>query len=93
MQQAAVSGADLPKLVTEAMTAIESEFEPLLGVLPKDYGIFETTVLEDLMRLFNSEQIKQATGDVFGRIYEYFLAKFSIKKAHDNGEFFTPSNG
>jgi type I restriction enzyme M protein len=37
MQQAAVSGADLPRLVTEAMTAIEAEFEPLLGVLPKDY--------------------------------------------------------
>jgi type I restriction enzyme M protein len=92
MQQAAVSGADLPRLVTEAMTAIEAEFEPLFGVLPKDYGIFETKVLEDLMRLFNSEQIKQATGDVFGRIYEYFLAKFSIQKAHDNGEFFTPSS-
>jgi len=92
MQQAAVSGADLPKLVTEAMTAIEAEFEPLQGVLPKDYGIFETKVLEDLMRLFNSERIRQATGDVFGRIYEYFLAKFSIQKAHDNGEFFTPSS-
>ena len=92
MQQAAVSGADLPKLVTEAMTTIESGFEPLLVVLPKDYGIFETKVLEDLMRLFNSEQIKQATGDVFGRIYEYFLTKFSIQKAHDNGEFFTPSS-
>jgi type I restriction enzyme M protein len=92
MQQAAVSGADLPKLVTDAMTAIEEEFEPLDGVLSKDYGIFETRVLEDLMRLFNSEKIKQATGDVFGRIYEYFLAKFSIQKAHDNGEFFTPSS-
>src|SRR5688572_3982187 len=92
MEKAAVSGTDLPKLVTEAMTAIEAVFEPLRGVLPKDYGIFETKVLEDLMRLFNSEQIKQATGDVFGRIYEYFLAKFSIQKAHDNGEFFTPSS-
>ena len=92
MQQAATSGKDLPTLVTEAMTAIEDGFEPLEGVLPKDYGIFETKVLEDLMRLFNSAQIKQATGDVFGRIYEYFLAKFSIQKAHDNGEFFTPSS-
>ena len=92
MQQAAVSGADLPKLVTDAMTAVEAEFEPLLGVLPKDYGIFEINVLEDLMRVFNSERIKRATGDVFGRIYEYFLAKFSIQKAHDNGEFFTPSS-
>jgi type I restriction enzyme M protein len=91
MQQATTSGSDLPKLVTEAMTAIEDEFEPLQGVLPRDYGIFEPRVLEDLMRLFNSAQIKQAAGDVFGRIYEYFLAKFSIQKAHDNGEFFTPS--
>ncbi len=51
MQQAAVSGTDLPKLVTEAMTAIEDQFAPLKGVLPKDYGIFEPKVLEDLMRL------------------------------------------
>src|SRR5262249_39822371 len=93
MQQASVSGADLPGLVTDAMTAIEAELEPLLEVLPKDYGIFDDPkVLEDMMRHFNSEQIKQATGDVFGRIYEYFLAKFSIQKAHDNGEFFTPSS-
>ena len=92
MQQAAVGGVDLSKLVTDAMTAIEADFEPLLGVLPKDYGIFDSKVLEDMMRLFNSERIRQATGDVFGRIYEYFLAKFSIQKAHDNGEFFTPSS-
>ena len=92
MEKAAVSGSDLPKLVTEAMTAIEDEFEPLQGVLPKDYGIFEPKVLEDLMRVFNSALIKQASGDVFGRIYEYFLAKFSVQKAHDNGEFFTPSS-
>jgi type I restriction enzyme M protein len=59
MQQAATSGSDLPTLVTEAMTAIEAEFKPLDGVLPKDYGIFEPKVLEDLMRLFNSAQIKQ----------------------------------
>jgi type I restriction enzyme M protein len=92
MGQAAVGGRDLPGLVAEAMTAIEAAFGPLQGILPKDYGIFEPKVLEDLMRLFNSERIRQATGDVFGRIYEYFLAKFSVQKAHDNGEFFTPSS-
>ena len=92
MKKASEGGTDLPKLLTTAMEAIEASFEPLKGVLPKDYGIFESKVLEDLMRLFNSEQIRQATGDVFGRIYEYFLAKFSVQKAHDNGEFFTPSS-
>lgn len=88
----ASSGGNLPTLVKEAMEAVEADFEPLAGILPKDYGIFEPKVLEDLMRVFNSELIKQATGDVFGRIYEYFLARFSIQKAHDNGEFFTPSS-
>jgi type I restriction enzyme M protein len=92
MEKATTDVSGLPKLVSDAMTAIEADFPPLLNVLPKDYGIFEPAVLEDLMRLFNSEQIKHATGDVFGRIYEYFLAKFSIQKAHDNGEFFTPSS-
>ncbi len=92
MQQAALGGSDLGTLVTNAMNAIEAEFEPLRGVLPRDYGTFERRVLEDLMRVFNSEEIRQATGDVFGRIYEYFLAKFSVQKAHDNGEFFTPSS-
>jgi type I restriction-modification system DNA methylase subunit len=92
MDKATVSGSDLPKLVAQAMTAIEEDFKPLEGVLPKDYGIFEPKVLEDLMRLFNGERIKQASGDVFGRIYQYFLAKFSVQKAHDNGEFFTPSS-
>ncbi len=92
MERAATGDTDLPALVTAAMNAIETDFEPLSGVLPKDYGIFEPKVLEDLMRLFNSAQIRQATGDVFGRIYEYFLAEFSMQKAHDNGEFFTPSS-
>ena len=92
MSQSSGGKESLPKLVTNAMKAIEEKFAPLKNVLPKDYGIFETKVLEDLMRVFDSEQIRQATGDVFGRIYEYFLAKFSIQKAHDNGEFFTPSS-
>jgi type I restriction enzyme M protein len=88
-------GEDRPTLLINAMNAIEENFEPLQGVLPKqDFAIFasDPKVLEQLMRTFNSERIKQATGDVFGRIYEYFLAKFSIQKAHDNGEFFTPSS-
>lgn len=92
MDRASSDRAGLPALVNAAMEAIERDFEPLSGVLPKEYGIFEPKVLEDLMRTFDSEEIRRATGDVFGRIYEYFLAKFSIQKAHDNGEFFTPSS-
>jgi type I restriction enzyme M protein len=39
---------------------------------------------------FDSESLRTASGDVFGRIYEYFLAEVSRQRAHDNGEFFTP---
>ncbi len=90
---AQAGGGHLPTLINAAMTAIEESFPDLAGVLPKDYGIFnaEPEVLEDLMRKFDSDLIRHAGGDVFGRIYEYFLAQFSVQKAHDNGEFFTPA--
>ena len=81
----------LPQLLNEAMKAIEESFEPLTNVLPKDYHIFtDQTVLEELLKIFNREALKSASGDIFGRIYEYFLMKFAIDKAMDNGEFFTP---
>jgi type I restriction enzyme M protein len=73
-----------------AMEAIEAAFPPLAGQLPKDYARFEGSVLEEMMRVFDSEGLRAASGDVFGRIYEYFLAEFSKQGAHDNGEFFTP---
>src|SRR5687767_11613752 len=72
------------------MTAIEDDFEPLKNVLPKEYTIFERVVLEDLLKIFNREALRTASGDVFGRIYEYFLMKFAMQGAQDNGEFFTP---
>ena len=81
---------DLGRTLIEAMDAIESDFEPLQGVLPKEYTIFENIVLEDLLRIFSREALRNANGDVFGRIYEYFLMKFAMQGAQDNGEFFTP---
>ena len=81
---------NLGAAVTAAMEAVEDHFPPLAGQLPKDYERFEDDVLEEMMRTFDSEALRTASGDVFGRIYEYFLAEFSKQGAHDNGEFFTP---
>jgi type I restriction enzyme M protein len=82
---------DPAALLNAAMKAIEESFEPLVNVLPKDYHIFtDRKVLEQLLRIFNGDAIRTAGGDIFGRIYEYFLKEFSIAKAMDNGEFFTP---
>lgn len=84
------SGANLGTALADAMNAIEADFPPLAGQLPKDYDRFENKLLEDLLRSFDSEALRNATGDVFGRIYEYFLMKFAMQGAQDNGEFFTP---
>ena len=81
---------NLGATVTAAMQAVEDNFPPLKGQLPKDYERFEDDVLEEMMRTFDSEALRGASGDVFGRINEYFLAEFSMQRAHDNGEFFTP---
>ena len=81
---------NLGAAVTAAMETVEDHFPPLAGQLPKDYERFENDVLEEMMRTFDSEALRTASGDVFGRIYEYFLAEFSKLGAHDNGEFFTP---
>ncbi|MGB9129424.1 MAG: class I SAM-dependent DNA methyltransferase [Thiobacillus sp.] len=84
------SGSSLGTALVEVMNAIEADFEPLAGQLPKDYDRFENKLLEDLLRSFDSEALRNASGDVFGRIYEYFLMKFAMQGAQDNGEFFTP---
>ena len=81
---------NLGAAVTVAMETVEDNFPPLAGQLPKEYERFEDDVLEEMMRTFDSGALRTASGDVFGRIYEYFLVEFSKEKAHDNGEFFTP---
>ena len=82
--------ADIGKAINDAMKAIEDEVEMLRGVLPKDYTSFEQDLLSGLVRIFDREELRSATGDVFGRIYEYFLNKFAMSGAQEGGEFFTP---
>ncbi len=82
---------DRAQAVINAMEAIEDDYETLKGVLPKsEYQELDNDVLGNLLRTFNDPALKKATGDIFGRIYEYFLTQFANKSAHDGGEFFTP---
>jgi len=82
---------DRARAIIEAMESIEADYENLRGVLPKsEYQELDNGVLGQLLRTLNPEELKKASGDVFGRIYEYFLTQFADLKAHDNGEFFTP---
>jgi len=83
-------GIDVGEVIDNAMRSIENDYEVLQGVLPKNYSIFEKDLLHELIRIFNTEFLDNVSGDVFGRIYEYFLNKFAMTGAQEGGEFFTP---
>ncbi|TSA37778.1 MAG: SAM-dependent DNA methyltransferase [Verrucomicrobiaceae bacterium] len=86
---------DIAKALKEAMKAVEEYKPELEGVLPKD----------DYFRLTRDEKTKNIpnqllksfanipadfSGDLFGQIYEYFLAEFARSEGSKGGEFFTP---
>lgn len=82
---------DRAKAIIDAMETIETDYETLRGVLPKqEYRELDNEDLGQLLRVLNPDELKKVSGDVFGRIYEYFLTQFADQKAHDGGEFFTP---
>lgn len=89
---------DLAEAVNDAMKLIEAEYEDLAGILPKNYQELtpeddsDNNLLANLIRIFNSDSVRKAQGDVFGRVYEYFLMKLSMMGAgaQEGGEFFTP---
>jgi type I restriction enzyme M protein len=81
---------DLGEAIDNAMKLIEDEYDSLNGVLPKNFSILSKDLLRELLRIFNKEVLQKAEGDLFGKIYEFFLNKFAMTGAQEGGEFFTP---
>jgi type I restriction enzyme M protein len=82
---------NIQQTVIDAMDAFEKE-NPLAGVtLPKnDYIKIPHKTLRDIINILS--EIKVAEGDVFGKIYEYFLGKFALSEGQKGGEFYTPTS-
>lgn len=82
---------DLGEAVDDAMTALmKANADELGGVLPtSEYRRFEDKVLRSLLKTFNGVPL-DVEGDVFGKIYEYFLGKFAQAEGSKGGEYFTP---
>lgn len=86
---------DIAKALKEAMKSIEEYKAELDGVLPKD-EYFRLTrdektknIPNQLLKTFSNIP-ENFTGDLFGQIYEYFLAEFARSEGSKGGEFFTP---
>jgi type I restriction enzyme M protein len=86
---------DIAKALKEAMKAIEEYKPELAGVLPKDEYFRLTrdektkTIPNNLLKNFANIPA-DTSGDLFGQIYEYFLAEFARSEGQKGGEFFTP---
>ena len=80
---------DIGKEINEAMKAIEKKNDELKDTLPKNYNVIEKDTLVALLKTF-SDIPMDLEGDVFGKIYEYFLGKFAMSEGQKGGEFFTP---
>ena len=83
-------GENIGRAVNEAMKAIEQANDELRDVLPKSYPRITSDTLFALLKTF-SEIPMDIEGDVFGKIYEYFLGKFAMSEGQKGGEFFTPT--
>ena len=86
----------LAKALRKAMEGIEEyQDEKFKNVLPKeayfDIEKKKADILPQLLKSF-SDIPKDATGDVFGKIYEYFLGEFAMSEGQKGGEFFTPTS-
>jgi len=79
--------------INEAMKAIEEQDTELKGALPRNYTSLglSRSALVDLLKAFDKIPT-DIGGDVFGRIYEYFLGKFAMAEGQKGGEFFTPES-
>lgn len=86
---------DIAKALKKAMQLIEEYKPELQDTLPQDeyfrlvrkpeYKIIPKQLLKNF-----ADIPKDASGDMFGQIYEYFLGKFAMAEGQGGGEFFTP---
>ena len=85
---------NIAQALKAAMVAIEEHKPELKGVLPQDEYFRlvrgdDKSIPKRLLKNFSNIPA-DATGDMFGQIYQYFLSEFALAEGQGGGEFFTP---
>lgn len=83
--------------IDDLLIDIEKDNPPLENVLPKIFSSsnIPNDNLKELIELFDNVKIErdeEIAKDSFGRIYEFFMKKFSERELSRGGEFFTPES-
>jgi type I restriction enzyme M protein len=86
---------DIADALKKAMKAIAQYKPELKDVLPEDEYFRlvrqDKSIPHRLLKNF-SDIPPDATGDMFGQIYQYFLGNFALAEGQGGGEFFTPDS-
>ena len=93
---------DIPRKIKEAMEGIERYKPELVGSLPKEEyfnlepkgdndNIRDYSLTASLLKIINTIP-KNLSGDVFGKVYEFFLGKFASSEGKGGGEYYTPTS-
>ncbi|GHO56067.1 type I restriction-modification system subunit M [Ktedonobacter robiniae] len=82
---------NMGKIINQAMGDIEEKNEDLKGALPKSFTRLSTSNIFALLKALDSISF-DIEGDVFGKVYEYFLGEFAMAEGQRGGQFFTPTS-
>ncbi|MCD0489965.1 type I restriction-modification system subunit M [Pedobacter sp. MC2016-14] len=87
---------NIAKAIKVAMEKIELYKPELQDSLPKDeyFKLIkpdDNSLPKTLLKIF-ADIPEDVTGDVFGKVYEYFLSEFALAEGQGGGEFFTPTS-
>jgi type I restriction enzyme M protein len=87
---------DIAKAIKKAMEQIEYYKPQLKDSLPKDeyyklYSKDDRSLPKTLLKIFKDIP-EDATGDLFGKVYEYFLGEFALAEGQGGGAFYTPTS-
>lgn len=93
---------DIPRKIKEAMEGIERYKPELIGSLPKeeyfnlepkqdDDNIRDYSLTASLLKIINTIP-QNLSGDIFGKVYEFFLGKFASSEGKGGGEYYTPTS-
>ena len=82
---------NMGQTINEAMSAIEEKNDDLKGALPKTFTRLSSSNIFGLLKALASISF-DIEGDVFGKIYEYFLGAFAMAEGQRGGQFFTPTS-
>lgn len=87
-----VGTSEIGFALDEAIFKLGEANPELKGIFSASYNdsSVDKTKLGEVVKIFQSDNLGEHGEDILGRIYEYFLGNFFLKRGQKGGEFYTP---